>query len=244
MTKKEKWTLILTDHSKVGLLVILSNAVWWIISVKLVSVNFKLFFGLLTLILTLITSYTASNRYRSEPQRQFIKSFTLNLLWMIPLTILVENCFFDFQNPQRLILSFIFGSFASVALLADIFTQIGLYKTLFQVRDSYDKKLWSFEMAISAGFTGNILQVMALYALIRYPFLNQFSWQNYSDQYYFLVNAWHLTVSITLINLPVYSLYNLEKIGQNFVNFYLRSTVLLSVLFCVACVHLRVKWFY
>ena len=83
---------------------------------------------------------------------------------MIPLTILVENCFFDFQNPQRLILSFIFGSFASVALFADISTQIGLYKTLLQVRDSYDKKLWSFEMAISTGFTANILQIMALYS--------------------------------------------------------------------------------
>ena len=244
MSKKEKEMLILTEHSKVGLLAILSNIVWWIISINSVSANFKLFIGLLTLTLTLIASYTASTQYRSEAQAQFIKSFTINMLWTILITILVENCFFDFQSPRRFILSFVLGSFASIALLIDIFTQAELYKTLFQVANIHDEKAWSFEMAISASFGTTMPQIIGLYSLIKYPFLNQFSWKNYPDQYYYLINGWHLMVSLVLINLPVYSLYNVGKIEQAFVNSYVRFTILLPVLFCIACAHLKINWFY
>ena len=140
MPKEEKGKLILTGHSKVGLFAILSNVVWWIISTNSDSAKFKLFFGLLTLILTLIASYIASTQYKSKTQKQFTQSSTLSMTWVILITMLVENCFFDFQSPQRLILSFILGSFAFIALFADAFTQVRLYKTLFLVRDINDEK--------------------------------------------------------------------------------------------------------
>lgn len=244
MPKEEKGKLILTEHSKVGLFAILSNVVWWIISTNSDSAKFKLFFGLLTLILTLIASYIASTQYKSETQKQFTQSSTLSMTWVILITMLVENCFFDFQSPQRLILSFILGSFAFIALFADAFTQVRLYKTLFLVRDINNEKPWSSEMKVSVVLTSSIPQIIALYTLIRYPFISQFSWENYPDQYYYLVNAWHLVVSIMLTILPVYSLYNVGKIGQNFVNSYVRATILLPILFCVTCIYLRVKWFY
>ncbi|MBW4572589.1 MAG: hypothetical protein KME31_32810 [Tolypothrix carrinoi HA7290-LM1] len=234
----------LSEHSKAGIALILSNSIWWVIAANPVPPSFRLFFGVLTFILNLVTAYKALKLYRSPLQNKFTEASTLNLIWMIALTILVENCFFDFENRQRLIISFIFGGIATVALFVDIFRQFALYKVLLIPRQNSGQKLWSIEMAMSVGIIGNILQIIALYTLIRYPFINQFSWKDYPDQSWFIFNAWHLTVSISIFNLPVLSLYNLKKISQNVVNSYLLFTGLLSILFCVACIFMKVKWFF
>ncbi len=241
MSKNIPISTLLTNHSKLGIALMLSNLIWWI-SANLETSDFKLFLGVFTFIFVLLTSCTAFRDYKSDIQKKFTEFATLNLIWMVPLTMLVENCFFNFQNPQRLMLSVIFGGIATLGLFVDIFSQPNLFRILLNAQQ-YCKK-WTTEMAVTVALPGNILQIVALYTLIRYPFLKQLSWRDYPDQSWFLINIWHLTVTITISNLPIFSLIKLNRINKKILYLYLLSTILLSVLFCVACIHMKIKWFY
>lgn len=233
----------LSKHSQAGLVLILSTISWWI-SANFAGQNFNLLLGVLTFGLTLLVGYTAFKSYKSDLQKKFTEASILNLVWMISLTILVENCFFHFQNPHRLILSVFFGGMAITVLLVDIFLQPSLYKLVLQHQQSFSQKSWSLKMIMILFIPTNVLQFIALYTLIRYPFLDQFSWNDYPNQYWFLVNAWHLTVSVSIFNLPILSLFNLNKINEKLVYIYLTSITLLTILFSVSCIYMKVKWFF